>query len=195
MALYGWTTAQVVVGALHIRWANTGVLDRGYSRPRWVHSEILRYLQAHPLNGLVYSNETTLTYLHNTDTATYCWMPRSHPPGDILSTPAAPGSKERLGRWLEKVPNGTWVMWFNSWWNLKTFDYRAADLRVSLDLEVVAVLADGALFQVTRGSRPAHPYRAAYAALVTSTPAIRSTFDLYRHSTTPTYLKIGRAHV
>ena len=212
-ALSLWLAVHAVLNAGRIVAVNLGALDVGYSAPRWTASETLRYVRDAPILGRMHSNERALIHFHTRGAGTSCGLPRSSPPGRFTDharyesadrTPACgpparhvvPGSatgRERLEAWLAHVPEGAYVVWFNNWWNSRTYDYGAAAMRALPGLEPVAELADGAVFRVDRDYAPgSNPYRSAYASIVSGAsgdPAARSTFDVYLDGATLTYLK------
>ena len=195
MVLSLWALGQVVPNVDQIIRANSGDLYLAYSGPRWANSETLRWLREResPIDAVVYSTEPLAVYIHSGRTS---WeLPWScsdewHPADGFCS----PGTRqEQLRRWLADVPDGTHVVWFYNWYNSRYFDYSAADMRMSLDFEPVAEMADGAIFKIDRSyaHRPGSPL-SVYESIVSGgfgEPVLRSTFDIHLEGATLTYLK------
>ena len=196
MVLSLWALGQVVPNVDHIIRANSGDLYLAYSGPRWASSEMLRWIRENPIDAVVYSTESAVVYLHNGRARSYLELPVSCPDvhHDDLYCLSGTG-QEQLRRWLADVPDGTYVVWFYNWYNSRRFDYSAADMRMSLDFEPVAEMADGAIFKIDRSytPRPGSPL-SVYESIVSGgfgEPVLRSTFDIHLEleGATLTYLK------
>ena len=191
-----WAALQVVPNAVLIHRANSGDLYLGYSAARWADSETLRYIRANPLSGTLYSNEAPLVFMHNAGIANYHSLPESRLAygNSVYQKYAEYGATpEQLKQWQANVPDGAYVVWFSNSYNINTYDYGDADLRVAPGLEPVAELADGAIYRVNRGyAPPANPYRAAYQAIASGDygeAAARSDFNIYLNDGSMIYLK------
>ncbi len=123
-----WTAGQIEPHAREIRRANTGGVD-GYANAWWTRSETRAWLSRNPLPGRILSNEPVAAYLHNDPSAEYGDLPHAD-----------------LQRWLARLPDDTYVVWFDDVWGNRHFDYGRAALRALSGLEPVADLADGAVF-------------------------------------------------
>ena len=190
-----WALGQVVPNVDQIIRANSGDLYLAYSGPRWANSETLRWLREResPIDAVVYSTEPLAPYIHSGRTS--LGLPWScsdewHP-ADLYCLSGT--GQEQLRRWLADVPDGTHVVWFYNWYNSRYFDYSAADMRMSLDFEPVAEMADGAIFKIDRSyaHRPGSPL-SVYESIVSGgfgEPVLRSTFDIHLEGATLTYLK------
>ena len=182
-----WAALQVVPNAVLIQRANSAELYLGYSDPSWSGSETLRYIRENPISGVIYSNEPSLVYTHNTGDARYFLMLNTWPRGnrDYVAN-ALPLSKPAR-------QDGSYVIWFSNKWNVIKYDYGDADLRVAPGLEPVVELSDGAIYQVNRDYAPAgNPYVSAYQAIISGDygqPASRSVFDIYLNNGSMIYVK------
>ena len=199
MVLSLWALGQVVPSVDQIIRANSGDLYIGYSEPRWANSETLRWLRENPIGPVVYSTESAVVYLHNGRPGSYRELPVRCPDElhfadwDCLSGSGT--GQEQWRRWLADVPDGTYVIWFYDWYDhgYRVYDYSAADMRMSLDFEPVAEMADGAIFKIDRSyaHRPGSPL-SVYESIVSGgfgEPVLRSTFDIHLEGATLTYLK------
>ena len=192
-----WALGQVVPNVDKIIRANTGDLDLGYSGPHWASSETLRWLRENPIGPVVYSTEPVVVYLHNGRPGSYRGLPvRCSEEVHLIGWNCLSGTgQEQLRRWLADVPDGAYVVWFHNWlaYDNVVFDYSAADMRMSLDFEPVAEMADGAIFKIDRSyaHRPGSPL-SVYESIVSGgfgEPVLRSTFDIHLEGATLTYLK------
>ena len=189
-----WALGQVVPNVDQIIRANSGDLYIGYSGPRWASSETLRWIRENPIDALVHSTDPLAVYLHNGRPGSYRELPISCPDVHHDDLYCLSGTRqEQLRRWLADVPDGTHVVWFYNWYNSRYFDYSAADMRMSLDFEPVAEMADGAIFKIDRSyaHRPGSPL-SVYESIVSGgfgEPVLRSTFDIHLEGATLTYLK------
>ena len=151
-----------LVAAMFI--ANVREIDRvnsvglsHYSNDVWVNSGTLRYIRENPLSGNIYSNAPMLTYIYTDGEATYWLLPYSRPGGYIVDDGENDGSvdeRERLREWVDDAPDGAYLVWFLGWTNNELYDYTAADMRLSPELELTAELDDGVIFRVARGTTP-----------------------------------------
>ena len=151
-----------LVAAMFI--ANVREIDRvnsvglsHYSNDVWVNSGTLRYIRENPLSGNIYSNAPMLTYIYTDGEATYWLLPYSRPGGYVVDNRENDGSvdgRERLREWVDDAPDGAYLVWFLGWTNNELYDYTAADMRLSPELELTAELDDGVIFRVARGTTP-----------------------------------------
>ena len=194
MVLSLWALGQVVPNVDQIIRVSSGDLYIGYSGPLWASSETLRWLRENPIGPVIYSSESAVVYLHNGRPGTYRELPVSCPDVQLAGLYCVSGTRqEQLGRWLADVPDGTYVVWFYNWYTSRRFDYSPADMRMSLDFEPVAEMADGAVFKIDRSyaHRPGSPL-SVYESIVAGgfgEPVLRSTFDIHLEGATLTYLK------
>lgn len=193
VALCSWTAGQVPANVEEIRRARAGETWRGYSGPAWVRSELLGHLREHPLEGPVFSNEPVILAFHqvvvggdfrNRGYPWPClptWRPGRPPPVE-----------ERLGDWLRRVPDGSFVVSFHGRWS-PPCEYGAPALRLVPWLRPVAELEDGAVYRVDRSLRPRpNPYRSAAAAARAGDfgpPLVRSRFEIYHREHSLLYLR------
>ena len=199
MVLSLWALGQVVPNVDQIIRANSGDLDLGYSGPHWASSETLRWIRKNPIDAVVYSTEPVVVYLHNGRPLSYRGLPvRCSEEVHLIGWNCLSGTgQEQLRRWLADadVPDGAYVVWFHNWlaYDNVVFDYSAADMRMSLDFEPVAEMADGAIFKIDRSyaHRPGSPL-SVYESIVSGgfgEPVLRSTFDIHLEGATLIYLK------
>ena len=135
-ALCFWTAGQIERNVREIRRANTDGLA-GYATSWWAPSETREWLRRNPLPGSIVSNDAVAVYLHSDASADvsarYNQLPRA---------------EEHLHRLLAEVPSDDWVVWFDSLFVNRDYDYDRSVLRAASVLEPVAELADGAVFRV-----------------------------------------------
>ena len=150
---------QILVQARLIGRANAEGLLLGYAAPHWSESETARYLRANPLDGTVYSNIDILAYLHNGGSAVCKIVPRQRPAGRVpAGGEAAGGAQQKLEAWLERIPQGAWLVWFaRHARNERIYDFGRANMLRSPHLETAAATADGGVFRVRRGAGAAAP--------------------------------------
>ena len=176
-ALTVWTAGQVVRGAGEIRRLNSDAPYLSYRSLPWAESGIARRLREYPVGGgRVYSNVRGVAYLYGggrRGAGTWKSLPPQWP---------------RLETLLAAAPEGAYVVWFDAYrpdlvWNILPFDYGVAQLLATPGLEPVAVLPDGAVFQVNADYRPpagAQPAtQEALAAGALGEPAARAAYDVY----------------
>ena len=197
MVLSLWALGQVVPNVDQIIRVSSGDIYRrysAYSEPRWAISETLHWIRENPIDAVVYSTDPLAVYLHSGRPGTYRELPVSCPDVQLAGLYCVSGTRqEQLGRWLADVPDGTYVVWFYNWYNSRRFYYSPADMRMSLDFEPVAEMADGAIFKIDRSyaHRPGSPL-SVYESIVSGgfgEPVLRSTFDIHLEGATLTYLK------
>ena len=134
---------QAVPAASVIMVGNCHRQHLGFNGPRWVGSEVLRYVRTSPVAGEIYSNAPWPLSLHNGGKGGKN-MSRHH----FLWS-----SRTALERqFAERIPDGAYVIWFDHY--DRHHDYGESDLWRLPDLEPVAELADGVVFKVTRDDVP-----------------------------------------
>ena len=109
----------------------TGYENGTYRIARWQHSETLKYLRDHHIEGRIYSNRRALTRL-----ATGAADPEKH------------RNIPRKMQWTE-IEAGAHLVWFERFYNRAFRSYDDLDLRVLPGMETVAELADGVVFRRT----------------------------------------------
>lgn len=184
IALTLWTVDQALHTVRETRRENSfAEHTRGYSGAYWLRSETSRYIRRNPLDGVVLSNISEMAYHHNAGKSThYGTIHWAHPYHlSIAPTEAA----------IDHAADGAYVVWFRDWEHAR-YSPGEAQLRIIPGLTEVANLADGTIFQVRHGYMPPNPYRQAQrliAAGMLGSPAVRSTFDIYRVGRTLIYFK------
>lgn len=179
-ALVLWVAGSFVSNVHHIIAANLGEYHRGYRGPPYADSETLRYLREKPLAGKVWSNLSAVVFLNNSGAARHVLMPKEyHPAKRGGSTTSRDQFKALLGR----IQDGAYMVWFKRHWANQLYSYGAAGMRVWGGLELVADLADGAVFKVNKEYAPrSNPYREAHERIVSGAagpPVHRSVFDIH----------------
>ena len=135
-ALSFWTGGQIEPNVREIRRANTEGMA-GYSHSFWVQSATVEWIRRNPLAGLVFSNQALVVSIYNYSGAA------SYGYGYL---PGAEGLEELLQRWRAYGVT-FYVVWFDDEYFRRHHGYGIAALRASPDLELVAELADGAVFK------------------------------------------------
>ena len=202
-ALCLWTAGQAAVHARRIVRAidgeQAGSPLPNYAEPRWVDSEILRYIRENPMHGGVYTNvQDHLLFFHNRGAAEYRELYTAADyrlvAGILQSEPAAAG-QERLEARLAEAPEGAWVVWYEVALTDSLVGYGRAWLGVSPRLETAAELADGGIYRVRKDAPPrANPYRAAlHAARQSASRQVTGResggFDIFRRGGDLIYIK------
>ena len=137
-ALCLWTAGQVEPNAREIRRANAEGAH-GYASPFWAPSETLQWIRGNQMEGRILSNEAMVVSIHNYASAI---------PGEVNRH--LPGAEENMAALLRgwRAEGHTYyVVWFADDWFTRRHDFGMAALRASPDLELVAELADGAVFK------------------------------------------------
>ncbi len=111
----------------------------GYNTIHWVGSDVLRYVRKTSVAGEIYSNAPDPLFLYDGGKSTN----RYH----ALCNSCTRTALER--QFAERIPDGAYVIWFDGW-ELHLFDYGEDDLRLLPGLKLVADLADGVVFKVTK---------------------------------------------
>ena len=135
-ALCFHTAGQVEPNVREIRQANSAGLP-GYSSQTLADTQA--WISRNPLAGRIFSNSPVAVSVQNDASAEYGYLPGG-----------TKDMQELLQRWRRRVT--FYVVWFDDVWLTRDYDYRRADLAASPSLELVAELADGAVFK----SAPAH---------------------------------------
>ena len=197
LILFAWVVAQIIPNSVQISHANNAELWLGYSDPRWANSETLHYLRQNPVAGRIYSNEPSFLFSQNTGAESYRAMPNTA--RDAKHDPDHPGNiypnygQEELEAFLAGIPDGSHVVWFSNWYNISSYYFGYANMRVTPGLEPIAELSDGAVYQVNRDYiPPANPFHSAYNTIRSGeyrNPAFRNVFDVYLNDAQMIYLK------
>ena len=135
-ALCFHTAGQIEPNVREIRQANSAGMP-GYSSPTLADTQA--WISRNPLAGRIFSNSPVAASVQNYASAEYGYLP-----GETKDM------QELLQRQRRRVT--FYVVWFDDVWLTRGYDYRRADLAASPSLELVAELADGAVFK----SAPAH---------------------------------------
>ncbi len=126
---------QIVPAASTIMLGNCGYQFLLFNGPRWVDSEVLRYVRANPVAGEIFSNVPQPLSLYIGGEG----MNRYHALG---------ASRRQMAyQFAEIIPD--YVIWFDIG-SSAGYDYGEPDLRLLPGLEPVADLADGVVFKVAR---------------------------------------------
>ncbi len=137
-ALCLWTAGQIEPNAREIRRANAEGAY-GYASPFWAPSETLQWIRGNQMEGRILSNEAMVVSIHNYASAI---------PGEVNRH--LPGAEEDMVALLQgwhAEGHRYYVVWFADDWFKRHLDYGIAALRAAPDLELVAELADGAVFK------------------------------------------------
>ena len=137
-ALCLWTAGQIEPNAREIRRANAEGAY-GYASPFWAPSETLQWIRGNQMEGRILSNEAMVVSFHNYASAI---------PGEAYRH--LPGVAEDMVALLQgwRAEGVTYyVVWFAGEWFNRHLDYGVAALRAAPELELVAELADGAVFK------------------------------------------------
>ena len=164
----------------------SGYEGRTYNTPYWQHSETLKYLRSHRMDGKVYTNRPFLAWFADRTAA-------------IGKYQHLPGAME----WPE-IEAGAHIVWLDKSYTFYNFyldrSYLShdTDLRVLPGVETVAELADGAVFRVTAAEPfDADRHRARKQRyldqLIQQAQAgervVRADWDVYRNGRKLIYLK------
>ena len=145
-----WMTGQIAANADDIRLVNSAGQQRGYAAPPWAAATV-QYLRENPRDGMVYSNLSILAYLHNAGDAVHRKLPQSRRGDRNIDPGNTATGQEQLAAWLDTAPSGAYLVWFNHRWdNAQVYDYGPPELRAAPRLELVAELADGAIYRVRK---------------------------------------------
>ena len=145
-----WMAGQIAANVDDIRLVNSAGQQRGYAAPPWAAATV-QYLRENPRDGLVYSNLSVLAYLHNAGDAVHRKLPQSRRGDRSIDLGNTATGQEQLAAWLDTAPPGTWLVWFNHRWdNAQVYDYGPPELRAAPALELIAELADGAIYRVRK---------------------------------------------
>ena len=196
-ARYGLASLVLLGGLVHGGFSTYGGLrltaqawvsgsgSRTYNTPYWQHSETLKYLSSHRIDGTIYTDNPHLAWFWD----------RS----------AAPGKYQRIPGEMEwtEIEAGVHIVWFN-WFNKSHRFYHQhylshnMDLRVLPGVETVAELADGVVLRRTAAEPfDAQRHRARkqryVEELIQQGPAgervVRADWDVYRKGRKLTYFK------
>lgn len=173
--------------ATHLAQRSSRDLDwRGYATPKWTESEALRQAWARGrLQGAAevsYSNDRVRAYV-NAGLFGVKGMP--------LDDGQASG-REQLDLWLADAQEGALVVWLTNRGQTHPYAFGAGDMRAAAGLELLADLADGAVFRVNKAREAENPYAAAYAAAKAweyGIPALQRDFDVYRDGNRLVYVR------
>ena len=176
-----------------IQQANSlGPETAAYNALLWKRSETLAYIRSNPLPGLVYSNEPTLTYLHNDRTAAHRELPAIQGNEVHSGQRQFRSARERMEKQLANFPNGAHLVWFKHSQRRARYGYDISAMRASPNLASVAELSDGIIFKIKKDPELLLRQAAEYQSIVSGDlgePAARSTFDVYLAGNRLIYLK------
>ena len=162
-----------------------GYPAQAYNAAHWRHSETVKYLQYHHLEGKIYSNHKALAW--------------------FADRTVAPGKHQPLPGEIVYVDNeaGAHIVWFWEFYYRDRYDYDIMDLHVLPGLETVAELSDGVVFRITdaaaaerfdakRQRARKERYQERYVQQLleqSSERVVHSDWDVYRTGRKLTYLK------
>lgn len=187
-----WAAGQAMHNVREVRRENSFAENtRDLSAPRWLGSETLRHIRDNPLHGVVFSNQQEMVYFNNSGKAWYWWLRSNDHYRDLSFAHEKTMIRVRASERPSSAEDGTYLVWFRNWDNY-SFPFGETQMSITPDLAPVASLTDGAIFKVERGHLPPNPYRQAHRLILAGefgSPAVRSTFDVYRVGRTLTYVK------
>lgn len=134
-----------------------------FNDSKWHDSAMLKYIEEHPMQGHIVSNEPLTVYMRNTAEATYSYL---NPDG--------------LGDWVEASEGKGYFVWFYPDASVSSFGYRALDLMDLPGFASVIILTDGILLRAggRNGGGTAVRWKTNEAVLQLD-PNVNSVFDLY----------------
>ena len=179
--LSAWTAGQMGFQRAAVARANSAevLFANGYLGEPWASSETLRFARADTFgeSDRVYTNLWAPVLAHlggrpDLRVVRGVWVGREAPGDDL--------PQARLAAFLERVPEGSRLVWST---NFRQPDYRdrpPAVLFATPGLRPLAEFADGAVFAVDRGyAPPSNRYREAYEFLRTKEPDAEADFEVY----------------
>lgn len=152
-----WLYQAILVNAAIIQKSNAGKY-RGYASPKWTNSEVIQYIQARDITGVVYSNVPPSIYFNaaTQDVLNFRW----DVPPDIYSNIKGlkciklPFKWHKLALRMEEehvTSDDEYIVWFYNWspWN-SPYDYDFHKIGALPYMEVVAELSDGIIYRASR---------------------------------------------
>ena len=159
LAFWAWQAAAAEARAA---WDEvTGSASRSRTVRQLEESSGIRWLRAHPADGLVFSNRRELVYL---------FLGK-----DFASTRILPPALDTL---LEEMRPSDRVVWFYGDFE-RPYEYDASDLRAALETEADTGTAAVFRFAAGSGEGPAATLEAEYASIAAREPEVRAHFDVY----------------
>ena len=160
----------------------SGYGSRTYNTPYWQHSETLKYLRSHRMDGTIYTNKPNLAWFWD----------RTAAPGKYQEIPGEMG-------WTA-IEAGVHIVWFDKFYRFYHQRYlnHNTDLRVLPGVETVAELADGVVLRRTAAEPfDAQRHRARKQRYVeqliqqaqAGERVVRADWDVYRKGRKLTYFK------
>lgn len=151
-----WLYQAVLLNAAIIQKSNAGRYG-GFASPKWAHSEIIRYIQAHDISGVVYSNVPPAIYFNvpAQDVLQFTWnLPASiYPDEKGLKCIKLPFKWHELTQRMEEhtTSDEQYIVWFYNWspW-ASTYDYNFHEIRSLSYMELIVELSDGVVFRVSK---------------------------------------------
>ena len=149
----------------------------GINNMRWIASETLAYLKAHPVRGIAWSNEPFPLYIHADLPVLHYHLPESAASYRLRSRAGTyrPSPRKSASK------DDTFVVWFFGSENPRDYVYDAQELRNLPHTKLVAELADGFILQVHPAyvNGYSHQAQAQYAATVVNPPVARAGFHVH----------------
>ena len=152
-----WLYQAVLLNAAIIQKSNAGRYV-GFASPKWAHSEIIRYIEAHHISGVVYSNVPPSIYFNAAaqDVLHFTW---DVPPNIYINIKGLkciklPFKLHELALRMEEehtTSDDQYIVWFYNWspWASR-YDYNFHEIRARSYMELVVELSDGVIFRVSR---------------------------------------------
>ena len=152
-----WLYQAVLLNAAIIQKSNAGRYG-GFASPKWSHSEVIRYIKAHHISGVVYSNVPPAIYFNVTaqEVLEFSWnLPASiYSDKKGLKCIKLPFKWHELTQRMERehtTSDDEYIVWFYNWspWASR-YDYDFHEIGALSYMELVVELSDGVIFQVSK---------------------------------------------
>ena len=151
-----WLFQAIALNAAFIEQSKTGKYS-GYASPRWAHSETIRYIQAHHIDSVLYTNKPPAIYFNAADRKVLHFT--LHVPPEIWSGTSGlhcfnlPYKWHKLIRRMEAehtAGNGAYIAWFHEQSSRSSHDYGPREIASLPYMEPVVELSDGVIFRVMK---------------------------------------------
>ena len=122
--------------------------DRGYAAPLWAYSDVIHFIDEAQLKGTIFGNKLAHLYIHTDPANDYRSMPLSRDP--VCDLFCGVEQLERLKQIIDQTAGDRYLVWFYDHINWKNpqYGYGPSELEAMPELERMAQLDDGIIFQV-----------------------------------------------
>ena len=176
-----WQNLRLTAEALE-----SGYIGKSFNTAYWDDSELVEYVRANPASGRYFSNDpNVLRWNAGVPERLVSWVPVPRRNLPYICQRWFERAVLKSRKYGEPEKHIVWVGGRHGPQMICTL----WDMKSPLPLELVAELADGAIFRVNAASDSAGARQSAYEKLVSGEPAVRSDFDVYLRKNTLIYVK------